>query len=130
MPPTIISLAASGVPATTAAAELQLLTPAARLGRAGLTLAAAVVLAVLMVPIPIVHLVGIPLVLLIGSGLAVRQFLGVARLAPVTMPCPRCAAPNRVGGGFGYRTATGPVELQCEACRRPLELRWGGEGET
>jgi hypothetical protein len=103
--------------------ELRTFSPAERFGRAALVLLAACVAAALIVPVPIVHLVGIPLVLLAGVVAAVRQAMAVARLAPMRIPCPRCGTANSLGGGLGYRTTTGPIARQCESCRRPLELR-------
>jgi hypothetical protein len=92
--------------------------------RAGTVLIGAMLLAGAIIPIPIVHLVGIPLILGIGIAVAVRQFRSVARLAPMRMPCPKCGADNLMGGGLGYRSATGPINRNCESCRRPLALRF------
>jgi hypothetical protein len=69
-----------------------------------------------------VHLVGIPLIVVTGLVMAVRQLRSVAVLTPVRMACPRCGAANSFGGGLGLRTATGPIDLTCESCRRPLQL--------
>lgn len=125
MPQTVtLTLRAGANEATTGHGELVVLSTAARLGRAGVVMVVALVLAVLLVPIPIVHLVGIPLVLLIGTGVAMRQFLSVARLARVRLHCPKCGEPNHLGGGMGFRTAAGPIAVQCVSCRRPLELSW------
>jgi hypothetical protein len=104
--------------------DLTRFTIAERAIRAGVVLIAALMLAAAIIPIPIVHLVGIPLILAIGIALALRQFRSVAKLAPMRMPCPKCGAENLVGGGLGYRSATGPIARNCESCRRPLSLRF------
>lgn len=117
-----VELGADGVEASHAVGELSRFTTGERAIRAGVVLLAAAMLAAALVPIPIIHLVGIPLVLGIGVVLAVRQFRSVARLAPLRMPCPKCGAENLLGGGLGYRSATGPISRNCESCRRPLVL--------
>jgi hypothetical protein len=100
------------------------LSPMARAGRVALILGVSVVVAALLIPIPIIHLVGIPLALLIGVAVAVRQGRCVVRLERVGIACPRCGERNHVGGGLGFRTATGPIATQCSSCRRVLELGW------
>lgn len=121
---TTVTLTASSGEVTHATGRLQILSPGARALRAGLTLLVAVGLAALIIPVPIVHLVGIPLVLGAGVAASVRQYRGVARLAPMSMPCPKCGERNSLGGGFGYRSATEPLSRSCESCRRGLELRF------
>ena len=96
----------------------------ARAGRVVLILGVSVVVAALLIPIPIIHLVGIPLALLIGVAIAFRQGRCVVRLERVGIACPRCGERNHVGGGLGFRTATGPIVTQCSSCRRVLELGW------
>lgn len=109
---------------TRAPGRLTLLTPGQRGLRAALTLLVAVALSALIIPVPIVHLVGIPLILLAGLIAAVRQYRGAARLEPMRIACPRCGEGNSVGGGFGYPAASEPIPRPCEACRRELVLRF------
>lgn len=118
-----VSLASGDTAPSQGPGELRTFSPAERVGRAALVLLGACALAALLIPVPIVHLVGIPLVLLAGVIAAVRQAMAVARLAPMRLACPRCGGANSLGGGLGYRTIAGPIERQCESCRRPLELR-------
>lgn len=103
----------------------------ARAARSAVIVLVAVVSAAMLIPIPIIHLLGIPMVLLAGVVLAVRQLRSVTRMERVTIACPRCGEPNRFGGGMGYRSEGGPESTQCESCRRPLELTWreSGDGE-
>jgi hypothetical protein len=124
----MVVLTASGVEPTRVPGRLTLLGPADRLRRAGTVVLIAVAMSAMLIPIPIVHLVGIPLTLIIGIAVAVRTSRAVARLDPTHLACPKCGARNNVGGGVGYRTATGPIDRACESCRRPLELRFEPAG--
>ena len=117
-----VRLSSSDGSVTEGSGQLTVLTPAARGTRVGVVLLVSVLLAAMLIPIPIVHLVGIPLVMFVGIGVAVRQGRAVARLAPMGLACPRCGERNSLGGGLGYRSATGPIARPCENCRRPLEL--------
>jgi hypothetical protein len=127
--PVQVTLRAGPGEEATVEGVLQHLSPMARAARAAVILGASVMIAALLIPIPIIHLVGIPLALLIGMAVAIRQGQCVVRLERVAIPCPRCGERNHVGGGLGFRTASGPIETQCSSCRRVLELGWG-KGET
>lgn len=102
---------------------LRTFTAADRAGRAGAVLLGALGLAGMFIPIPIIHLLAIPIILVAGAGVAGRQLMSVARLAPLRIACPKCGAVNRVGGGLGYRQIDRPIERMCEECRRGLQLR-------
>jgi hypothetical protein len=121
---TTVTLYAASGESTEVPGNLTILTPGQRGLRAALTLLAAVVLSALIIPVPIVHLVGIPLLLLGGIVAAIRQYRGVARLEPLRIACPRCGGINTLGGGFGYHDAGGPIRRSCENCRRVLEIRF------
>lgn len=120
----MVSLMSSDGSVTEAMGHLTVLTPAARAMRVAGVLAVAVLMSMLLIPIPIIHLVGIPIVVVVGITVAIRQGRAVARLAPMHLACPRCGERNSLGGGLGYRSATGPIPRPCENCRRPLELRF------
>ncbi len=119
-----VVLSASGTEPSRVPGRLVLLGPGARARRAATVVLIAMVMSAMLIPIPIVHLIGIPLTLFIGIAVAVRTSRAVARLEPTHLPCPKCGARNNVGGGLGYRSATGPIDRACESCRRPLELRF------
>lgn len=121
--PVTVTLTSPDGPVSTATGTLRHFTLVERVLRASVTLLVGIAVAALLIPIPIIHLIGIPLALLGGIGLAARQLLTTVRLAPLRLPCPKCAAENRVGGGFGYRSATAPIEHRCDSCRRGLTLR-------
>jgi hypothetical protein len=86
----------------------------------------AVLLAATLIPIPIIHLLGIPLLLGTGVVLSIRQLSMIGRLKALKIACPKCAEPNRVGGGLG-RSSIAPREHACESCRRALTLTIDGE---
>jgi hypothetical protein len=102
--------------------RLQEFTHVDRLRRAILTMLGAILVAAMLIPIPIVHLVGIPLMLVLGIFASIRQFASTVRLRPARVACPKCQGVNRVGGGWGYRSVGQPIERQCEQCRRGLTL--------
>ena len=122
--PVHVTLRAGPDEVSTMAGVLHHLSPLQRASRATATLGVFLVIAALLIPIPIIHLVGIPLAVLIGLVMAVRQGRCVVRLERLAIACPRCGEPNYVGGGLGYRTASGPIDVQCSSCRRVLELGW------
>ncbi|MBK7593940.1 MAG: hypothetical protein IPJ11_01525 [Gemmatimonadetes bacterium] len=121
--PVTVTLDAPDGPSSTAAGTLRHFTAGQRVLRAAATLLVGIAVAALLIPIPIIHLVGIPLALVLAVFFAGRQLLTSVRLAPLRLPCPKCGAENRVGGGLGYRSATAPIEHTCDSCRRQLTLR-------
>ncbi len=124
----IVALAASDGTRAEATGQLTLLDQASRVRRVAVVLLVTVVLSAMLIPIPIIHLVGIPLAVIIGVAVAIRQGRSVARLEPMRLACPRCGQPNSLGGGLGYPTATGPISRPCEHCRRPLEMTFTQQG--
>jgi len=97
-------------------------TVARRAARSGLIVLVSVGLALLFVPIPIIHLLAIPMILLGGIAVAIRQLSVLGRLGPLRIACPKCSALNRIGGGLGVRSM-GPRTQSCESCRRELVVR-------
>ncbi|HEX3926585.1 MAG TPA: hypothetical protein VHW65_01190 [Gemmatimonadales bacterium] len=118
-----VSLTAADLPPSTAQGILTEFSGPQRLKRAGKVLGISILLAATLIPVPLVHLIGIPLLLSVGIYLTIRQLGAAARLSPLQLPCPKCGAPNRVGGGLGYASADRPMDRLCESCRRPLVLR-------
>jgi hypothetical protein len=118
-----VRLAASDGSVNTVAGQLQEYSRVDRVRRAIVVLLVAVLFAAMLIPIPIVHLLGIPLMLILGLVVGSRQ-LGIAyRLQPVRIECPRCHGMNRVGGGLGLRSVADPIERMCEICRRALQVQ-------
>ncbi|MES2123580.1 MAG: hypothetical protein V4503_02710 [Gemmatimonadota bacterium] len=121
--PVTVTLESGGGAVSTAPGILQRFTPAQRAMRAGVFLLLGLAGAAMLIPIPIIHLVGIPLMLLVGIVAAVRQLRAAARLKPMRLACPACDVKNRIGGGFGYRQPDEPIEMNCDSCRRGLILK-------
>ncbi len=126
--PVMVVLGCSGAEPTRVPGRLRVFSAGQRALRAAGWLGLGLVAAAVMLPIPIIHLLGIPLVLLVGIGAAIRQTRSVARLAPMKVTCPKCGEPNSIGGGIGFRTETGPIERRCEACRRGQTLSFEPRG--
>lgn len=118
-----VELSSAGGKLSTAPGVLQHFSSADRAARAAGILLLGAAGAALLIPIPIIHLVGIPLLLLIGLITATRQLTLAGRLKPVRLPCPNCGALNRVGGGLGVARPDAPLEINCDSCRRGLTLR-------
>jgi len=123
-----VTLEAPGAAAVTRDGVLCDFTAADRMKRATIVMMVAVVLAGALLPIPIIHLLGIPLVLITGIVMAGRQLACIARLQPLRIPCPKCQAVNRVGGGFGFRRVTGDLDRTCDSCRRRITMRIASPG--
>lgn len=120
-----VTLTDHGKESINAPGKLDLYPPPRRALRAAVFFLISIGLAALLIPIPIVHLFGIPLMLVLGIVTAVRSLGRVAKLEPMHIPCPKCGARNNIGGGLGFKTETGPVEMNCQVCRRPLALTFG-----
>lgn len=124
MPETVVrvELRSGGGAVVVADGTLQRFTTITRVARAAAILLIGTVAAALLIPIPIIHLIGIPLILLLTLVLAGRQLTLAGRLKPLRIGCPNCGAVNRVGGGLGLADPEAPRELNCDSCRRGLTL--------
>ena len=114
-----VTLEAAGVPPVNAEGVFTEFTVADKFKRAAVYFGLGLLGAAMLIPIPIIHLLGIPMMLLLGVVMALRQFTVVGRLKPMRMPCPKCQAVNRIGGGIGVRTRN-DLERNCDSCRRSL----------
>ena len=79
------------------------------------------VLAVVLLPVPIIHLVGIGLFLTI-SVLAVRRVGAPAVIRSAHGTCPRCHAEGPFFVGFGRKRLQLPITTSCGKCAFPLTL--------
>ena len=96
------------------------LTTGQRLRRAGVALAAGGALAVIALPIPLVHFVLVPGALLLGLIFAVMRLNRRQVIRSAEGTCPYCGAHQRLGlAGRVFRL---PREVFCDKCRRPLDL--------
>jgi hypothetical protein len=113
------SLRGFGVKPTVAYLELNTLTPADRIKRAVTIFGLAMVLAVIAIPIPIVHFILVPGALLLGAVLALVRLGQAEVFRTATGRCPFCgkAQSFTVMGKFRL-----PKKLYCSACQRQLLL--------
>lgn len=114
----------SGESSTSAEGHLQRFSPGQRTLRVLAVLGIGMFLAAMLIPIPIIHLVGIPLALIVTILAAIKQGASTGRLRPLRINCPRCHGANRLGGGFGYRSVDEPIHVDCEDCRRELTVEF------
>ena len=79
--------------------------------------------ALIMLPIPIIHIIGPPAAIVIGLVLAIRR-LGEGELRLGRGSRPFCLESQRRGlAGSRYRV---PCTLSCSSCRQPLQLQASG----
>src|SRR5579862_9123596 len=117
----IVRLAAAGVEPVQVAGVFDQFNRRERVKRSIIVMVVAIGLAAMLIPIPIVHLLGIPLLLVVGVILAIRQLSLIGRLRPVRITCPKCGVSNRVGGGLGV-SSIAARERTCDSCRRILTV--------
>lgn len=125
--PVTVSLETTGVAPSHVPSTFDEFTQGQRFRRAGAILGVAWGLAIVILFIPIVHLLGVPLLFVAGIVLAIRQLTFAGRLEATRVPCPKCGAVNRIGGGLGRRSLK-PRDYTCDSCRRGLTLRIEPQG--
>lgn len=116
VPVTLTVFGASPVPAV---AVVQRRSFATRLGRAGLGLAIAWLLAFPAVFLPVLHFVLVPGLLIGGVVLAAMRLREDRTLARVEGTCPRCRATLDTAPGGRFRL---PRSVQCVQCKNTLTL--------
>lgn len=114
-----LSLDAFGAPPAPARVEVDVLTPAERLKRAGLGFAALLAVAVIAIPIPLVHFVLVPAALLGAVALAVVRLRQGEVFRSVAGRCPLCGTEQSFTVMGRFRV---PRTLYCASCRRELQL--------
>lgn len=118
-----LSLKGFGAPANPATAVTRHLSIRQRLGRGSKALGLALVAVVVMLPIPIIHIVGPPFALLLGLGVGIRRLGQGEIFISAEGTCPFCQTTQRLGlAGSRFRV---PCNLICNSCRRPLQLEAG-----
>jgi hypothetical protein len=115
-----LSLDAFGATPTPARAEIAVLTPAERLKRAGLAFGALFAVALIALPIPLVHFVLVPAALVGAVALAAVRLRQPEIFCSVEGSCPLCGAEQRFPVLGRFRL---PRTLHCAECQRELELR-------
>jgi len=115
-----VPLKGFGATPTRAQVVVENLTTGQRVRRAGVALAAGGALAVIALPIPLVHFVLVPGALLLGLIFAAMRLGQRQVIRSAEGACPYCGAHQRLGlAGRVFRL---PREVFCEKCRRPLDL--------
>ncbi len=112
--------------ATAAHVVLQQFAGGERAWRAVRMLLAFIAIAILLTPIPIIHLVGPPLALIAGVVFAVRQYGVTETIRSVEAACPKCGTEQNFFAGFRVGAPKLPVTLTCEQCRKELLLDMPG----
>lgn len=97
-----------------------------RLMRGAIPVAIAMVLALLILPIPLMHLAGIPL-LALGVYFSVRNARAREVFLGASGTCPSCHSQTKLFVGFGKPPFKLPVKTSCSSCGRNLMLKQGSE---
>jgi hypothetical protein len=109
-----------GTETSQAEVEVGTLTGAERLRRGATPPAIGLGVAILVLPIPIIHLAVPPLALVGGVVLGVRRALQRRIFAAAHGPCPFCGVEQTFGlTGAAYRL---PRDLKCRSCGKLLTL--------
>jgi hypothetical protein len=118
--PVALSLSGFGVSSAPAGVEVRLLTGGERLRRALIPPAAGVAIAILVLPIPVVHFAVPPVALISGVVFGCRRVAQRELFAAAHGACPFCGVEQTLGvNGTAYRL---PRNLKCHSCLRPMTL--------
>ena len=115
-----------GAPPTAATVELIVLTPAERLKRAVVLFGIFLVVALLALPIPIVHLFLVPGALLLGLMLSARRLGQVQIFRRVQGRCPFCGTEQTFSAMGPFRL---PRQVHCGHGQRSLMIEQAAPGE-
>lgn len=109
-----------GSPATQARVEVESLTLGQRVMRSIVILAAGLALAVVALPIPLVHFVLVPVSLILGLVVGMQRFRQRELFWRAEGSCPFCGTQQRLGlSGRVFRL---PRQVFCRNCGRGLDL--------
>lgn len=115
-----VPLAGFGSSPTEAHVEVQALSFKARIVRAATVMGAGLAVALVALPIPLVHLVLVPAALLLGITLGTLRLRHKEIFAMAEGACPFCGTQQRLGlTGKAFRL---PRRVFCNSCRRELDL--------
>jgi hypothetical protein len=115
-----VPLGGFGTPSTEAHVEVQALSFKARIVRAATVMGAGLAVALVALPIPLVHLVLVPAGLLLGITLGTLRLRHKEIFAVAEGACPFCGSQQRLGlRGKVFRL---PRRVFCNSCRRELDL--------
>ena len=112
-----------GEPPTAATVELIVLTPAERLKRAAVLFGVFLLVALVALPVPIVHLFLVPGALLLGLMLSARRLGQVEIFRRVEGRCPFCGTQQAFSIMGPFRL---PRQVHCAHCQHALSIEKGG----
>lgn len=115
-----------GAPTAPARAEIAELSPADRVKRAAVVFGALVAVAIVALPIPIVHLMLVPGALLLAFVLGGLRLRESAIFRDVSGRCPFCGTEQHFAMLGRFRL---PKDVHCTNCGRKLTLEEGGKPE-
>jgi hypothetical protein len=113
------SLRGFGVKPAVARIEVNSLTLADRIKRAATIFGLGMVLALIAIPIPLVHFILVPGALLIGAVLALTRLGQAEVFRTATGRCPFCGSEQTFSVMGRFRL---PKKLHCSSCQRQLSL--------
>jgi hypothetical protein len=113
-----------GAPSAAARAEIAELEPAERIKRAAIVFGAFVAVAIVALPIPIVHFMLVPGGLLLAFVLGGLRLREGAIFREVSGACPFCGSEQRFPLFGRFRL---PKDVHCVSCGRRLTLEGGDE---
>lgn len=110
---------AFGAEPTAARVEITALGPADRLKRAAVAAGLSLLVAIIAVPIPLVHFVLVPGALLLGIGFAIVRLRQHEIFRTARGRCPFCGMEQDFSVMGSFRL---PKQLHCLSCQRQLTL--------
>jgi len=98
-----------------------------RVRSAAIGLGMGVLLALIFLPIPIVHFAGVPLALLGGVAVGARRLAPGRRLRAIRGPCPHCGHDQSYFLGARWKRVGLPLKLACAHCAKSFSAVEIGE---
>ena len=111
----------SGGPTTAGQATVGAASTGARVLKALRTVGLGLLVAILLLPVPVIHLAGIG-IFVACLGIAVWQVRPGLRVRTVEGPCPHCGQAQRYWLGLNVGPMKFPRETSCEKCAKALSI--------
>ncbi len=111
----------SGGPTTSGRATVGASSAGARVLKALRTVGLGLVVAIVLLPVPVIHLAGIG-IFVACLGIAVWQVRPGLRVRTVEGPCPHCGQSQRYWLGLNVGPMKFPRETSCENCAKALTI--------
>jgi hypothetical protein len=117
----------SGGPTTEGKATVVSSTFGVRALKALRTVGIGLIVAVVLLPVPVIHLAGIG-IFVACLGIAAWQVRPGLRVRSVEGPCPHCGQPQQYWLGLNVGPMRFPKETSCEKCAKTLTIADGKRG--